>query len=245
MQIARIRFGVCAAGALLVAGTAPAQAELSATVTAATDYDFRGITQTALDPAIQLGIDWAHENGIYAGLWGSNLDFGDGAEGSDVEVDLILGYSASVTEGVDFDVGATYYLYLPDDDDIDYLELYAGLSQEIFSGKLWYSPDYGNSGDSAWYLDGNASFPLPREFALNLHLGYNAGDYWDDAENGVDEFFDYSIGIGRSFGRFDFELKWIDGSDLKEADGTPDDVFSSESKVFFSVATTFPWSDAE
>lgn len=245
MQFSTIRIATCAAGVLLVAGAGSAQAELSATVTAATDYDFRGITQTALDPALQLGIDWAHENGIYAGLWGSNLDFGDDAEGSDVEVDLILGYAGSITEDLGFDVGATYYSYWADDDDIDYLELYAGLSQGYFSGMLWYSPDYGNSSESAWYLEGNASFPLPREFALNLHLGYNAGDYWDDADIGLDEFYDYSVGIGRSFGHFDVEVKWIDGSDLEELDGTPDDVLSSESKFFLSVATTFPWSAAE
>ncbi|MEZ5498583.1 MAG: hypothetical protein R3E77_04020 [Steroidobacteraceae bacterium] len=52
---------------------------------------------------------------------------------------------------------------------------------------------------------------------------------------------DYSIGIARSFGKFDLALKYIDGSDLAIADGTPDDVFSSESKLFFSVATTLPW----
>lgn len=34
---------------------------------------------------------------------------------------------------------------------------------------------------------------------------------------------------------------WVDGSDLKESDGTQDDVFSSEARALLSIATTFPW----
>ena len=34
----------------------------------------------------------------------------------------------------------------------------------------------------------------------------------------------------------------LDGSDLEEFDGTPDDVNSSEARAIFSVSTTFPWS---
>lgn len=71
---------------------------------------------------------------------------------------------------------------------------------------------------------------------MTAHVGYNFGSFWQP-----DEFVDYSIGIARSFGKFDLALKYIDGSDLAIADGTPDDVFSSESKLFFSVATTLPW----
>jgi hypothetical protein len=48
--------------------------------------------------------------------------------------------------------------------------------------------------------------------------------------------------VSRALGNFNLTLKWIDGSDQKALDGTPDDVFSSEARVVFSVATTFPWS---
>jgi uncharacterized protein (TIGR02001 family) len=242
-------------GALaLVAVAGPAQADVSATVTIASDYDFRGITQNALDPAFQASLDWEGESGLYAGLWGSNIDFGDdGGEGVDpvdlnVEVDFILGYAGSFTEDLGYDVGATYYKYLGDDNsgvDFDYLEVYTGLSWKILSGTIWYSPDFSNSGETAWYGELNAGIPLPAEFTLNLHAGYNFGDYWKPETFGLDEFVDYSVGIARSFGRFDFEVKYIDGSDLKETDGTENDVFSSESKMFLSVSTTFPWTDAE
>jgi hypothetical protein len=85
--------------------------------------------------------------------------------------------------------------------------------------------------------------PLPRNFSLLGHLGYSFGDYWkdlDDAGTGR-EYFDYAVGVGYTAGRFNLALKWIDGSDLKEADGTPDDIFSSQARAVFTVATTFPW----
>ena len=56
---------------------ATANAEVSSTITVASDYDFRGITQTARDPALQASLDWAAESGLYVGAWASNVDFGD------------------------------------------------------------------------------------------------------------------------------------------------------------------------
>jgi hypothetical protein len=53
---------------------------------------------------------------------------------------------------------------------------------------------------------------------------------------------DWSVGVTYALGNFNLGLKWVDGSDLEEADGTPDDVFSSEARAIFSVSTSFPWS---
>lgn len=239
----------------LAVASGTAQAEVSSTVTIASDYDFRGITQTALDPALQASLDWSHENGLYAGLWGSNVDYGeftsDGGEGSptftlsgpSVEVDLIVGYGGSITESVGYDVGATYYTYYGESSgvsSVDYGEFHAGLSfGEHASSAVWYAPDYGNSGESGWYLEGNGDIPLPWELAVTLHAGYSVGDYWEAVYD--EQYVDFAVGLTRSFGSFDFAVKYVDGSDLGGADGTTDDLFTSESKVVLSVATTFPW----
>ena len=52
----------------LGAAAATAQAEVSSTITLASDYDFRGITQTARDPALQASLDWSTESGFYLAL---------------------------------------------------------------------------------------------------------------------------------------------------------------------------------
>lgn len=234
-----------AAGAVLLTACAGiTRAEVSATVTATSDYDFRGITQTAQDPALQLGLDWSAENGIYAGLWVSNVDFGDDTD-SDVEIDILAGYGGSITDDLGYDLGAVYYAYQPDDDDIDYIEVYGGLSYKIFSTKLWYSPDYLNADDSAYYLEGNLEGgSLPWDLGWLVHLGYSGGDFWDNPDNELNEYYDWAVGLTRTFGHFDVGLKWADGSNLDELNGPGQpDANSSEGRVIFSVATTFPWSD--
>ena len=75
----------CVLGAALAAGLAlPAQAEdkkltLSATTAFTTDYIFRGVSNTDENPAVQAAFD-ATYGMFYAGMWGSNTDFGDGIE---------------------------------------------------------------------------------------------------------------------------------------------------------------------
>ncbi len=222
--------------ALVAATLADARADVSSTITLSSDYDFRGITQTARDPAVSASLDWTDESGFYLGTWASNVDFG---LESDIEVDALGGYRGKINDDTGYDIGAVYYSFWPDDDDVNFAELYAGLSYKAVSAKLWYSPDFSNLGESAYYIEANATIPLPSDFALTVHAGYSDGDYWDVVNDGG--YTDYSIGVTKSIGKFALALKWIDGSDLEASDGTPDDVFTSESKVFFSVATTLPW----
>ena len=59
----------------------PRRCNLSANVALATEYVFRGYSQTAEGPAIQGGFDVSC--GIfYAGLWASNLDWGGDSLGA-------------------------------------------------------------------------------------------------------------------------------------------------------------------
>ena len=87
---------------------------LSYNVGAVTDYRFRGISQTTLKPAVQLGVDFAHKSGFYLGAFGSNVkwvkDFNGASKGS-YEVDLYGGYKGNITKDIGFDVGLITYIY--------------------------------------------------------------------------------------------------------------------------------------
>jgi uncharacterized protein (TIGR02001 family) len=225
--------------AALAAAAGVAHADVSSTITATSDYDFRGITQTAKDPALQISLDWSGESGAYLGAWASNVDFGSGTK-ADAEIDVLGGFRGSFNDDTTYDIGAVYYAYTPSGDDVEFGEVYAGIGYKAVSAKLWYAWDFGNSGESETYLEVNGTVPLPQDFGLTLHAGYTDSKYFSaDGDNYVD----YSIGLTKSLGNFGLTLKWIDGSDLKSSDGTPGDVFSSESRVVFSVATTLPWKD--
>lgn len=215
-----------------------ARAQVSSTITLSSDYDFRGITQSARDPALSASLDWNAPSGLYLGAWASNVDFGPGTD-ADFELDGLVGFRGNVNDDFGYDFGGVYYSFHGDKDKVAFGELYAGLSYKAVAAKVWYAPDFSNSGNSAIYLEGNATIALPSDFSLALHAGYSDGDYWDAVNDGG--YFDYSVGVNRTIGNFALTLKWVDGSDLASSDGTPGDVFTSESKVWFSIATTLPW----
>lgn len=214
---------LAALGLLSAAGAA--NAELSSTWTLTSDYDFRGLTQTEEDPALQASIDWADDSGWYVGAWASNVDFGAGDPS--YEVDLYTGFSGGAEDGLGWDVGIVYYAY-PEESDFNFPEIYGGLSYGMFSGKVWYSNDFGGADEDAIYVQGDAAVPLPANFTLDLHAGYSFGDYWD---NDSAEYMDYSVGVGYTLSKFDLSLKYVD-TDIDDAD---------TDRVIFTVSTTLPW----
>ena len=226
----------------LLAAAAAAQAEVSSTWTLTNDYDFRGASQSAKDPAVQASIDWADESGWYVGAWASNVDFGPDAD-IDYEVDLYTGFSGGDEEGLGWDVGFVYYAY-PDDSDANYPEIYGKISHGMFSGALFYSNDYVGSSENALYVSGDVSVPVADSgFSVNVHAGYSFGDFWDGGD-GVSgsEYIDWSVGGSYTVGNFELALKWVD-TNLDDGDFgfSDDDVFNTEGRVIFTIATTFPW----
>jgi len=232
-----LKRGACVVGLLGLAGAA--QAGVSSTWTITNDYDFRGNSQSATDPALQGSLDYAHDSGWYIGAWASNVDFHANGEPVDYEIDLYTGFTKTLESGVTWDAGIVGYTY--DESDANYLEAYGSVAKDWFKGKLWYSPDFGGdttSGDTeAWYLEGNGTFPLPAGFSLLAHVGYSTGGYWDDVAG--DDLLDYSIGVGYSINKFNLALKWVDTD--SDAPEITSDEFNNEGRVILTIATTFPW----
>jgi uncharacterized protein (TIGR02001 family) len=248
-----IRGAALFTGLLAVAGAT--QAGVTSTWTVTNDYDFRGNSQSAKDPALQGSLDYAHESGWYIGAWGSNVDFGiDESAGSlkdpSLEVDLYTGFTKTLESGFTYDFGAVLYAY-PDESDFNYAEIYGSIAKDWFKAKLWYSPKFGGTAAedlavangnsdsvSAWYAEVNGTFPLPANFSITAHLGYSTGDYWDNAF--LDDQLDYSIGVGYTAGKFALGLKYVDtDSDVV----IRSDAFNNEGRVIATVATTFPWGE--
>ena len=102
------------AGAVSTAQAAP---EISGNVALTSDYKFRGISQSNGDIAIQGGFDIGWDTGIYAGVWGSSVDFdtdGSGYDGS-LELDGYAGWASDISDNVGVDVGYMYYGYPGDE----------------------------------------------------------------------------------------------------------------------------------
>lgn len=202
-----------------------------------TEYVFRGITQSNENPAIQGGFDVSHDSGIYAGVWGSNVNFNDGDE-ANVEIDVYGGYEGSY-KGLTYDIGAIYYAYPGADDNLnyDFVEGYLGLSYDFdllsASASFNYSPDYfGESGDAQYYALG-VDVPLPKDFTLSGHIGYQAID--DNASFGVPDYTDWSVGLGYTIQGFDVSLQYID-TDLKEPSECAD---GCDTRIVFGISRSF------
>ena len=128
----------------LLAGAGVAQAELSANIGAASNYYFRGITQTDDGAAVSGGIDYEHESGFYAGTWLSNIDFTSAPKAS-VEVDGYLGFGGDIGESdFGYDLSGWYYWY-PDaggdsqNGELDYAEISGSLSWKWATATVAYT----------------------------------------------------------------------------------------------------------
>ncbi|MCX7036599.1 MAG: TorF family putative porin [Proteobacteria bacterium] len=237
-----IKSRVLLASALFVAAAGSAHAGLTVTPAVTSDYDFRGVTQTENKAAFQLGTTYGFESGAYAGLWASNVKFGN-PPGTNLELDLAGGYTfGDAKEGVAWDIGGVYYTYFggTSPSDLNYLEVYAGATKGWFNGKVFYSPDFGGKATTgntpAWYLSTTGTFPLPAEFSLVTHAGYSFGDYWDKYGK---SYLDYSVGVAKTFGSITLNVSYVDGSDLPGA--SRNQPFSTASKVVATISTTLPW----
>lgn len=220
-----IKSRIALTGCLLVVAGA-ANAGLSVTPAVVSDYDFRGVTQTDGDPAVQLGATYSFDSGFYVGAWGSNIDFGPGDP--NIEIDYFAGFAGGdASESFGYDIGLNYYTY-PNAGSINTLEVYAGISKGWFAGKVWYSPDVSSSDDSSFYVEGNATIPLPLGFALTGHVGYSTSKAYVD-------YVDYAVGVGYDIGKVSLAVKYVDN----DLDLTGD----HRGAVIGSISTTLPWSE--
>jgi len=226
----------------MLATTAAAQAEVSGNVTLASDYVFRGISQTDNQIAVQGGFDYAHESGLYVGTWGSNVDpdFFNG-EGHDpqIELDLYAGYSGELGNGLGYDLGYLRYQY-PGYSDAGTNEWYASGSYSGFSLSANYSPKlkFFASDESAWYLNAGYETELPwYGIGFAASVGYSFGDAFDntDGDGLNDTYTDWSIGFTKTVAGVDLGMTYTD-TDFSDSDDEDALDYLSDSRVVFSIS---------
>jgi uncharacterized protein (TIGR02001 family) len=166
--------------------------DLSANVSVATDYVWRGDTQTDGAPAVQGGLDLVHSSGFYVGNWNSNVDGG-------IEMDAYAGFSNSL--GIlGYDAGAIGYFY-PKQDGVNFYELYAGLSLEgngvTPAVKAYCDPEHENQ-----YAEGTLDLAVGAA-TLTGRLGYNM-------PNEGDKLYDWGAGVSFSALTLDWGVQYTD-----------------------------------
>ena len=216
-----------------LAASAAQGADYSATLSLTSDYRFRGISQSAGDPALQGSLDAAFDNGLFVGLWGSNIDFDDDA---DIEVDWYAGYGAEFSEQLSWDATLYYYSYPGYDTDADYAELALNLYYGDLTLGYVHASDYFNTGETSQYLALDYSYGLSEEVALDLHAGYSFGDYWKELDIG--DYRDFSVGVSTTIATLDLSLAYLfnDVDDGMEVNGG---AFANDDTLLLSVSRSF------
>jgi len=223
------KFLIAMATAAGIASAAPASAQitlgetgltLAPTATIASDYLFRGISQTRNRPAIQGTIDIQHSSGFYVGAFASNVTFpGTNAR---QEVDAMAGWRTSVS-GVSLDLGGIAYTYPgyshgPGAYDLQYYELALKAAYEIPSlplpvkllGGFNWSPNYQAESGNGYYVEGGVELSLPHDFTLAGRLGYQ----WiqNNPRWGTPDFANWNITLSYKFSDFVLTAGYYDTS---------------------------------
>jgi uncharacterized protein (TIGR02001 family) len=218
---------------------APAQEEkrelqVTANFAIASEYVFRGFSQSAERPALQGGLDVTYK-WFYAGAWGSLIDFGEdpirpGQDIAHTEIDYYAGIKPSLGP-LTLDIGVIYYTYPKAFDpggaavfrELDYVEVKFGASivpwkDGTLGITVYYSPEYTNATGDVVTLEGAFSQTLaaigkvtPSVSAL---IGYQAGDdirYRTLIGNGRDDYLYWNAGLTLGFGdRFSLDFRYWD-----------------------------------
>lgn len=159
-----------------VAHAAEPESTLAFNAGVVSDYRYRGISQSRLEPALQGGVDYSDKSGFYVGAWGSTIkwikDIGGDAP---IELDLYGGYKGAVGD-VAYDVGFLRYEYSGNklNPNANTNEVYGAVTYGLFTAKYSHAISnlFGNADSkNSYYLDLSANLDLGDGYTLTPHVG--------------------------------------------------------------------------
>lgn len=208
----------------------------SANVAMTTDYVWRYVSQSDQKGAIQGGFDMEHSSGLYAGTWGSNVDFDDDDGDPSMEFDLYGGFGHEFANGVGIDVGLINYRY-PGKQDYNWVEYYAGLSYSVagvgLNGTINYSNDVFGTDETGIFYSLGGEYTVEAAFPITLSADYGYYDF--DINADPDSYSGWHIGAAVDVKGFVFDLSYYD------TNGDGEDLFGdwADDRIVGSVSVSF------
>jgi len=224
----------------------PPAVTVSGSVAIASDYRFRGVSQSDSEMAVQGGLTIAHDSGVYAGAWASNLAGWGTFGGANMELDLIGGYRAKLAGNATLDVGLTWYMYPGGADKTDFAEPFAKLTGTAGPATLtagaayapkqqaigrWYRTgaaaatgvyDRPGAKDDNLYLWGDGAVALAgTPFTAKAHVGHSGGQDGlgpnATAVSPTGAYWDWSLGADATWRTLTLNVSYVD-TDISAAD---------------------------
>lgn len=177
--------------------------------TLASDYVFRGISQTQHKPAVQGGFDYSHASGLYAGTWASNVDWVGTKANNSMEWDFYAGYKGGFADDFTYDVGMLKYYYTGSNvagPTPDTLEAYVSVGWKFITLKYnhvvseyifaWGDQNGGNRNNrGSGYLDLSANYDLGDGWGIQGHIGHQTIKNYSNAS-----YTDWKLGVTKDVG---------------------------------------------
>jgi uncharacterized protein (TIGR02001 family) len=233
-----------ASGLASAQAPAPAPSPVTGNMAIVSDYRFRGISQTFELPAIQGGIDYAHESGLYVGNWNSSVSGLSFVDTAGIEMDFYAGWKKSFGD-IGLDVGLLQYYYpgakTSAGEKYDTLEGYIGASWKWLTVKYshTFSDYFGlDNSDGSGYLDLAFTMEVAPKLNLVAHFGMQTIKNYDQLE-----YNDWKVGVTYDLNGWVLGAAYVDTDadsalyTLANAQGKTKDIGGST--IVLSVMKTF------
>ncbi len=194
-------------GALAWAPIAVAS-EFSGVATLTSEYIYRGLEMSDGDPALQLGLDYEHDTGLFAGVWASTIDLLSAMGQRDTELDYYAGFHYAARSPLSATVTVLRYTY-PGQTGMhryDYNEVLLGATwQDRYSIELGYASNLYGLDRIGRHWELRSEWPVASTWVIGVALGGN-----DLSDAGVSRYLHWDVGASARFSRLTFDLRWYD-----------------------------------
>lgn len=194
--------GICALPLSVQAG------ELSGSASLASQYIYRGQALSDGNPAVQLGIDYEHETGVFGGMWSSTVDQHSPFITRYIELDYYLGYHYAASAPVSFSVSLMRYTYPGQQGiyDYDYTEALATVTLlERLSLEYAYTDEVYGFDSIGRHLELRYDQSVASAWVISAGLGSN-----DLRDLSGSRYLHWDIGASARFSWLTVDLRWYD-----------------------------------
>lgn len=194
----------------------------------ASDYMFRGFSDTSGGAAVQGGGDFTYD-WFYAGVWATNVDFSQLPDENGVFRDVgdfaIYSYVGAKKRfgRTELDGGFIYYAYpnSPGFAELDFYEFYGAVNHDFLPKDLiggvtfYYSPDYQGGVGRNWIVESSLLKNLPKfgddwQPSVSGVLAYSDGE---PSKGGFDYWY-WNVGASLVLDYFEFDLRYFDAFNI-------------------------------
>lgn len=172
--------------------------DVQGNVTLASNYIWRGIDRNNSNPAIQGGFDLNFENGLYTGIWASNVSDREEestpaiAASNNIEMDIYGGYTQTIGN---FGVDLAYIRYELPKSETDLEEVMLQASYKGLALSYYQTLGTVDVGESEYYVRAKADLNLPGAVGMTIATGQSKLKDQDSVDDVLVGFSKYVSGV--------------------------------------------------